>query len=270
VTVSSAGGRSQVRVEVRDHIATVTLDRPPVNAVDRAANEELREVFGSFDDDLDVHVAIFTGAGTRAFIAGADLDEQRALADGTAGEVPLSARLDRGRAIREAFWAVRDCAVPVIGAINGPAVGAGMAYAAMCDILVAAEHATFSAPEIQVGMLGAYGHLCRLVGPYRARSLFYTGAAVDPHELHRLGTVERVVPAADLADAAREVAAKLAGSSPIAVRLAKQAIARTEDLPLEEAYRIEQDYTARLRGFADSAEALAARREKRAPRWSLR
>ncbi|GAA0615240.1 enoyl-CoA hydratase/isomerase family protein [Sporichthya brevicatena] len=257
-----------VAVEIRDHIATVTVSRPPVNAVDRATNELLRDTFRSFADNRDVRVVVFTGAGDRAFIAGADLKEQQQLASSSPPILPASAELDRGRAVREAFLAIRDCAVPVIGAINGPAIGAGMAYAAMCDVLFAVETATFSAPEIGVGLLGAYSHLQRLVGPYRARSLFLSGGSVSAHELQRLGTVEEVVGSADLLRTVYELAGRIAAASPIAVRLAKEVIARTEGLPLGDAYRLEQDYTTRLRGFADSKEALLARAEGRAPRWS--
>lgn len=252
-----------VRVEVEDHIATVTFDRPPVNAVDVAANTELQDAFDAIGEDKDVRVAIFTAAGDRAFIAGADMKaidrglERRRLVDVT----------DTGRGMREAFWSVYDCAVPVIGAINGPAIGAGLAYAAMCDIIIAAEEATFGTTEINVGLLGAASHLQRMVGPYKTRWMFLTGALVPAAELYRLGAIEQVVPRSRLLEAANELAHELAKKSPIAMRLAKEAMNRVEYLPLKEGYRTEQDYTNRLLTFDDSKEAVRAFLEKREPEW---
>ena len=161
-------------------------------------------------------------------------------------------------------------AVPVVGAINGPAIGAGVAFAACCDILLAADNATFGTLEINVGLLGASSHLARLVGPYKAREMYFLGETVPASELHRLGAVRKVVPFADLMAEARIVADALAAKSPIALRLAKEAMNRTADLPLKDAYRTEQEYTARLSGFADAAEARTAYLEKRPPEWGWR
>lgn len=257
-----------VTVEVADHIATVTLDRPPVNAIDAAAIAEIRDAFRSLDDRRDVRVAIFTAAGDRAFMAGADL---KAPVDRDRGsEVPATLVTDPARAARDAMWAITDCAVPVIGAINGPALGAGVAFAACCDILVAADSATFGTTEINVGFLGASAHLSLLVGRHKAREMFFTGEVVPASELYRVGAVRTVVPRAELLRVARELAATLAAKSPIALRLAKEAMNRVEYLPLKEAYRTEQDYTARLLGFEDSAEARDAYLGKRSPDWRWR
>jgi len=260
---------ADLSIEVADHVATVTLDRPPVNAVDRATMAEIRDAFRGLDDDREVRAAIFTAAGDRAFMAGADLrnvGESAAPAD----ELPATLVTDPPRVSRDAMWAIVDCAVPVIGAINGPALGAGVAFAACCDILIAAEGATFGAPEINVGLLGASAHLTRLVGRYKAREMYFTGERVDARELHRLGAVRAVVPRDRLLEEARALAAELASKSPIALRLAKEAMNRIEDMPLAEAYRTEQDYTARLNTFEDAAEARAAFAEKREPVWRWR
>ena len=239
-----------VTVELRDHIVTVTLDRPPVNAVTTATLAELRDVFSVLGDDRDVRVAILTAAGTKAFMAGVDL---KTVGDrGPLDELPPALVLDRGRVARDAMWSIVDCPVPVIGAINGPALGAGLAIAACCDILVAAEGARFGTTEINVGLLGASAHLSLLVGRYKAREMFFTGEQVPAEELHRLGAVRAVVPAEELAGTARALAAELAAKSPIALRLAKESMNRVENLPLRDAYRTEQDYTARLLGFEDS------------------
>lgn len=255
-----------VRVEVADHIATVTIDRPPVNAVDPTTLSEIGIAFRSLGEDRDVRVAILTGAGTRAFVGGADL---RAIdSDRTTG--PPGPQLDRGLIAREAFWAIRECAVPVIGAINGPAIGAGLALAAVCDMLLAAEHATFGTTEINVGLLGASSHLSLLVGRHKARELFFTGELISAAELQQLGAIRKVVASDDLMAEARALAEILAAKSPIALRLAKDSMNRVEFLPLMEAYRTEQDYTARLLAFEDSAEARAAFLEKRDPEWHWR
>lgn len=255
-----------VRLDVADFVATVTLDRPPVNAVDRSTLVAIRDTFLSLEERPDVRAVVFTAAGDRAFMAGADLE--------SAGDPPQGAspadRLDPGRVAREAMWAVVDCPVPVIGAINGPAIGAGVAFAACCDILVAAEHATFGALEINVGLLGASAHLSMLVGRYKAREMFFLGEKVPAAEMYRLGAVRKVVAAEELMVEALLVARSLAGKSPIAMRLAKESINRVEGLPLKEAYRIEQDYTARLLGFEDSAEARRAYLEKRPAEWKWR
>jgi enoyl-CoA hydratase len=258
-----------VTVERRDHIATVTIDRPPVNAVDGDTYVALRDTFRSFDDDKDVRVAILTGAGERAFVAGADLAWASQPRDRSAA-VPATLVVDPPRLARDAMWAITDCAVPVVGSINGPAIGAGLALAACCDILLAAEGAWFATTEINVGLLGASAHLSLLVGRHKAREMFFLGERVMPEELHRLGAIRAVVPRDALMEAARDLARQLAAKSPIALRLAKEAMNRVENLPLKDAYRTEQDYTARLQTFDDAAEARAAFADKRDPEWNWR
>jgi enoyl-CoA hydratase/carnithine racemase len=258
-----------ITVDISDHIATVTLDRPPVNAIDRATMAEIRDAFRRLDDDREVRAAIFTAAGTRAFMAGADL-RTVGTQPGDLDQAPATSVTDPPRVSRQALLAVADCAVPVIGAINGPALGAGVAFAACCDILIAAENATFGAPEINVGLLGASSHLVQLVGRYKAREMYFTGERVSASELHRLGAVRAVVPDDQLLPTARALAGELVTKSPIALRLAKEAMNRVERLPLHEAYRVEQDYTARLATFDDAVEARAAMAEQRSPEWHWR
>jgi enoyl-CoA hydratase len=255
-----------ISVRLEDHVATVTLDRPPVNAVTRATFDEIRDAFRSFDDDRDVRVAIFTAAGDRAFMAGVDL---RSVGE-RAAEPPATRVTDPARGARDAMWAITDCAVPVIGAINGPALGAGLAFAACCDSLFASDNATFGTTEINVGLLGASSHLSRLVGHYKAREMFFTGEVVPAAELYRLGAVRAVVPREELMPTALELARSLATKSPIALRLAKESMNRVENLPLKDAYRTEQDYTARLQDFEDAVEARQAYLEKRPPDWKWR
>lgn len=265
---TDAAAGHAISVEIVDHVAVVTIDRPPVNAVDAVSLTEIRDGFRALDDRREVRAAVFTGAGTRAFIGGADLGS---VGDsGASDDVAATQVTDRGRVAREAMWAITDCAVPVIGAINGPAVGAGLAFATCCDILVASHGAWFGTLEIDVGLLGASAHLGQLVGRHKAREMFFLGDKVSADELERLGVVRSVVADEELMPAAIEIARSIASKSPIAMRLAKESINRIEGMTLKDGYRTEQDYTARLLSFDDSREARAAYLEKRTPRWRWR
>ena len=255
---------AHVTVDIADLVATVLYDRPPVNAVDFEAMEEITHSFRGLNDRKDVNCVIFTAAGTRAFIAGADL---KAGPHPPTNGIP-SRMMDPHRLIRDALQAIRECQVPVIGAINGPAIGAGLALAGACDIMIASENARFGLTEINVGLLGGAAHLQRLVGTYKMRRMFYTGELESAQEMYRLGAVEQVVPAAELLPTARRIAEVIAAKSPLAMRLAKESANRVEHLPTDEAYRIEQTYTARLVETADAKEAVAAYLEKRKPSWT--
>ena len=169
------------------------------------------------------------------------------------------------------MWAITDCAVPVIGAINGPALGAGLAYAACCDILVAADTATFGTHRDQRRACSARARTSRASsGGTRRGRCSSPARRSPPTELHRLGVVRAVVPRAELMGTALELAATLAAKSPIAMRLAKESMNRVEDLSLKDGYRTEQDYTARLQRFEDAREARHAFLERRDPEWKWR
>ena len=251
-------------VEKRDHIATITLNRPPVNAVTDETFAQIHDVFSSLGEDRDVRAAIFTGAGQKAFCAGVDLSPSSRT---PRHQRPPREVTDPGVAAREAMWAIVDCAVPVVGAINGFALGGGLALAACCDMLVASENARFGTPEINVGLLGASAHLMAMMGRHKAREMFLTGEQVSAAEMHRIGAVRTVTAPDNLMETALELARMLASKSPIAMRLAKESMNRTEHLPLRDAYRTEQDYTTRLLRFEDSREARRAFLEKRDPEF---
>jgi len=252
------------KIDRRDHIATVSFDRPPVNALTDQVFAEIRDTFTTVAEDWDTRVVIFGSAVDRAFCAGADLK-----ARGTE-EPPVPLPTDARKIARDAMWAVLDCPVPVIAAVNGPALGGGLCFAACCDIIVASERASFGCPEIGVGLLGAGSHLKRMVGPYRMRELYFTGRQVSAAEMYEMGGISRVVPHDRLGEAAREIASDIASKSPPAVRLAKESLNRVEDMRFKDAYRTEQDYTARLGHYADSKEAMDAFREKRSPKFTGR
>jgi enoyl-CoA hydratase len=159
--------------------------------------------------------------------------------------------------------------VPVIAALNGRAIGAGACLVASCDLVVASSDASITLAEINVGLLGGIRHVQRLVGHLLAKRMALTGESVGAEELYRRGTVETVVPREKLLDTALELAETIASKSPIAVRLAKESANRVEGLDLKDGYRQEQDYTLRIRRYADAEEARLAALEKREPvfRW---
>ncbi|GAA0570784.1 enoyl-CoA hydratase-related protein [Actinomadura livida] len=245
-------------------VRRVTLDRPPVNAVNRVMIRELTEAFGAVADDRDVRAVVLAAAGSRAFCGGIDLKEPPP----DPAERTPSELLNPGLAWRTAQHAVRHCPVPVICAIEGAAIGAGFGLIAMCDVLIASTRAAFGLTEINVGLLGGASKALHMVGPYKARSMMFTGELLDAAEMHRLGVVEKVVEPGLAGDEAVRTAASLAGKSPIAMRLLKESILRIEGDAIEQNYRTEWDYTNRLGQFADSREARAAYLEKRAPSWT--
>ncbi len=252
---------SLIRTHVEDHIAVVTMDAPPVNAQNAQFSSELALAFDVISDSDDVRVAILTGAG-KVFSAGADMRARKSLGD-TPGE-----RWRHMRRVRESFHAIRECTKPVIAALNGPALGAGLAVAASCDILIASEQASLGLPEIDVGLLGGARHTMRLFGHSRLRRMLLTGYRVPAAELYRLGIVEACVPPSELMAAAMAIAREIAGKSPTAVKLAKQSLNMVEELSLRDGYRYEQNMTVQLSGHPDSKEAIAAFLEKRKPKFS--
>jgi len=247
-----------IRCEVSDYIAQVTMDRPPVNALSQAFQEEMMLVFDTLSDRDDVRVAVLTGAG-KHFCAGADIKAR------VGGERQPGDGWQHSRRAREAFHSIVECKVPVIGAINGSALGAGLAIAASCDMLIAAENCSLGLPEINVGLLGGGRHAMRLFGHSKARRMMFTGQRLDGHELYRLGVVEACVPPDQLMDTAMALAKEIAGKSPIAMQLAKHAMNAIEFMSLRDGYRFEQSMTAELSKYEDSREAMRAFVEKREP-----
>jgi enoyl-CoA hydratase len=264
-----------VRLERTGRVALVTLDRHPVNALDSTTFNELAEVFESFNHDRDISAAVLTASGHRTFCGGVDLKDspRRFRPDGRAADGGPQGdpadQIDPGAVVRRCFWGVYDCAVPVIAAVNGDAIGAGVALVGSCDLIVASEQARFALKEITVGVLGGVKHAQRLLGPFKAKRMFLTGEWLPAEELYRLGAVEAVVPPEELLPAALDLAGRIAANSPIAVRLAKESANRVEHLDLHDGYRLEQDYTIRVNRYADAAEARRAFFDKRDPqfRW---
>ncbi len=243
---------------VEDHIALVTMDAPPVNAQGPQFHADMMTVMDGVSDLDDVRVVVLTGAG-RTFSAGADI-KSRAGSEPQPGD-----HWQRSRSARECFHSVMECRKPVIGAINGAALGAGLAVVASCDILVASEKAVVGLPEIDVGLLGGGRHTKRLFGHSLSRRMMLTGYRVDGPELYRLGVVEACVAPDQLMEAALGLAREIAGKSPVAIKLAKHALNTIEEMTLRDGYRFEQNMTGELSKTEDSKEAMRAFVEKRAP-----
>jgi enoyl-CoA hydratase len=264
---------SNVRFEQTGRVVVVTIDRPPVNALDSRTFRELADVFDSFAHDRSVSAAVLTAAGDRTFCGGVDLQDspRRYRPDGRAedggAQGDAADQVDPGAVVRRCFWGLYDCAIPVIAAVNGPAIGAGVALVASCDVIVVSERARFALKEINVGVLGGVRHAQRLCGPFLAKRMFLTGQFVTAEEIHRRGGIEAVVPPEQLMDTALALATTIAAKSPIAVRLAKESANRVESMSLLDGYRTEQDYTQRVKRHVDSDEARLAYLEKRAPRF---
>jgi enoyl-CoA hydratase/carnithine racemase len=247
-----------VKLEVKDHIALVTLDNPPVNAHSQQVLEEITTVFDTVSDLDDARVAVLTGAG-KVFCAGADI-KARAGAKRAPGD-----HWHNSRNAREAYHSIMECRKPVIAAINGPALGGGLAIAASCDILISAEEGCLGLPEINVGLMGGGRHAQRLFGHSRLRRMMLTGLRVFGPELYRLGVVEACVPRQELLDGAMELADEIARKSPVASCLAKHALNQIEEMSLRDGYRFEQSMTGQLSETEDSREAMRAFVEKREP-----
>jgi enoyl-CoA hydratase len=250
--------------DLADGVATVTLNRPDVhNAMNDRMRRELVQCFGELVTNDDARAIVVTGAGERAFSAGADIREF------VAPQVPTRFREHRKRVD---FREVMDrCPQPLIAAIRGYAFGGGLELALACDLRIAGDDARLGLTEIDLAIIpggGGTQRLPRLVGRGRALHMILTGARIDAHEALRIGLVERVVPAAEVQSAARELATTLAAKAPVALRYAKEAVVKGLELPLADGLTIENDLATLLRTTEDRIEGAKAFLEKRKPRFS--
>jgi enoyl-CoA hydratase len=266
--VSDEPNRRQVRVERSAHghdgVALVTIDRPQaLNALSFAVVDEIATAFEALDEDPTTRAIVLTGAGERAFAAGADIKELAShTAETLAADDPFTV-WDRLGRIR----------TPVIAAVRGYVLGGGCELAMSCDIIVAGEDATFGQPEIKLGVMpGAGGtqRLTRAIGTGRAMELILTGRSMDAREAESRGLVATVVPAERTVDAALELAATIASMPPLAVRAAKAAVLRAEELPLQAGLAYERHAFYGLFATEDQREGMAAFMEKRTPVWKGR
>lgn len=237
----------------------VTLRRDPGNSIDQAMYREIAECF-NFPDRymLDVRAIILTGHG-KHFCTGNDLAEFATMTPENGGE-----RMWR---VREAFFAIQDCPVPVIGAVRGTAIGSGLAVAASCDVIVASTQARFGLPELSVGVMGGTAHLARIGPQHLVRLMFFTGEHLSPQVMVQMGAGIVVVEPDALMDEALRIASRCATFSPTAVRLAKKVLNRVELMDLKPGYEFEQGFTVKMSGHSDAKAALRAVRERTVPQY---
>jgi enoyl-CoA hydratase len=249
-----------LRIDIVESVAVIGLDRPPANAVSQAMYAEIRGLFGRFDEVLPgIKAVVLRGVG-RHFCAGNDLDEFFSLdAANSAG---------RMRLVRDAFASIYDCPVPVIAAVHGAALGTGLAIAASCDLVVAAQSARFGTPEVGVGVMGGARHLARLVPESFVRLMYFTADPLPATALVGFGSVVEVVPDGELLDRALAIAARMTRHSRAALREAKLTLNTVESMELKAGYELEQRATGRLVSHPDAKEALHAVRERRAPSYA--
>ncbi len=237
-------------------IAEVVMDNPPVNALAVADWFELAKTVRGAGQDPATRVVVLRAEG-RGFNAGVDIKEMQA----TEG---FDALVGANRGCAEAFAAVYECAVPVIAAVHGYCLGGGIGLVGNADVVIASDDATFGLPEVDRGALGAATHLSRLVPQHRMRAMVYTSATATAEELHRWGSVLRVVPAAQLRAAALALAADIAGKSPAVIRAAKESLNGIDPWDVRRSYRFEQGFTFELNllGVADEhRDAFVAKRD---------
>jgi len=245
-----------IDVQVKDAVATVTLDRPDVmNALNATMFDELEAAFIKLKDDAAVRVIVVTGAGEKAFAAGADI---RGLVETDA--VSGKAVSERGQQV---FRQIETCGKPVIAAVNGVALGGGCELAMACTFRIAHDKAKLGLPEVKLGLLPGYGgtqRMVRLVGRGQAQRLMLMASVVDAAEALRLGLVEEVVASDAFAARVNEVAATIAGLSPLGVQGVLEAVDRGS-------YEAEAEVFGQLCGTKDKHEGLTAFLEKRKPVW---
>jgi len=246
-----------VSVTVSDFVATVKLNRPPVNAFTRDMRRQFIAAFDELSERSDVRVAILAAEG-KTFCGGVDLRDRPD--PSVVGQFSETNRL-----MREMLNVVKECPRPVIAAVNGAAVGAGFGIAAACDIIIASRSASFGMPEIDVGLAGGAAMLHELFGRFWTRQLLFTGERVPAETLYRLGIVTQLVDPSELDAAATELARKIASKSPRGIRYAKRSANLVALMSPRDAYRFEQDFTRELADTEDALEARTAYMERRAP-----
>ena len=255
-----------VKVTVEDRIAVVTIDHRPVNALNRKTIEELKRGAEEWRQDPAVKVVILTGAGSLAFVAGADIKEVSEL------KSPADAKAMASLG-QQVFLAIQRLGKPVIAAINGVCLGGGCELAMACHLRISGDRARFGQPEIGLGILPGWGgtqRLPRLIGKTKAMEWILTGDVYSAQEALRLGLVNQVVPQDQVLKAAKDLARKLAGKSAVALSQCLRAIEEGLELPLEAGLAKEADAFSSVANSEDSREGVRAFVEKRQPKFADR
>jgi len=255
---------SDVAFEMHDHVARVTIDRPAVmNAIDHATEVELERIWTAIENDRSVHVVVLTGAGDRAFCAGADMKNSGNQSGLEYWAAPRAAGFG-GIALRDTLD------VPVVARVNGVALGGGFEMVLGCDLVVACEEASFGLPEPRVGRLpldGGMTLLTRQIPLRAAMGILLTGRRVPAREAHSLGLINEVVPRAELDAAVDRWVGQVLACAPLSIRAIKAVARRTAHLTAREAQAQKLPALVEALGSEDSQEGVRAFREKRAPVW---
>ncbi|MHB8419613.1 MAG: enoyl-CoA hydratase/isomerase family protein [Myxococcales bacterium] len=255
-----------ILVERSEGIATLTINRPKsLNALSNATVAELNLAVEAIEDDREVKALILTGAGDKAFAAGADISEMTHMASPAALTFA-----ELGHRLCDALEALP---IPTIAAVNGFALGGGCELAMACDLVYAAESAQFGQPEVNLSVIPGWGgtsRLARRVGPHRAREMIFTGDRIDAKRAWETGMVLAILPKDGLMAHCRAVAKKIASKGPLAVSQAKKVITVGAGLPLQAANALERQAFSALFGSEDQKEGTAAFLEKRAPHFKGR
>lgn len=261
--LNTAPKLSNVLYEKKGAIAYVTINRPKVlNALNRSTWLDLRTAFEDARDDVTVRGVVLTGAGDKAFVAGADITE---LAHATAIDAEQSSHFGQ-----EVLDLIENLGKPVVAAINGFALGGGCETAMACTIRIAVEHAKFGQPEVKLGLIpggGGTQRLPRLVGKGRALQLILTGGMISTEEAYRIGLVNEIVPAADLMKRAEAILGDITANAPLAVRYALEATNKGLETSQSDGLALEAAYFGLCAGTEDKKEGTSAFLEKRAARF---
>lgn len=259
-------GQERLRVADRDGIRWITVSRPEkMNALDRATVAELAEAAERAESDPDVVAIVLTGAGDKAFVAGADIAEMRDLAPEEAKEFALAGQ--------EALGRFERMAKPTVAAVNGYALGGGCELAMACHFRIASSRAVFGQPEVKLGLIAGYGgtqRLPRLVGRGRALEILTTGRMVPAEEAERIGLVHRVVEPTALAPAVDELLSSILGNGPEAVGRTLEAVRSGTEMALDDALLLEATLFGTCFGSEEMREGTGAFLEKRRPRFGAR
>lgn len=251
-----------LKYEIKDNVAWVTINRPEQrNALNRATLLELIDAFQRVDADETVRVAVLTGAG-KVFVGGADLNELSAMS--------ALDYLDYGNLYNVLNRLIREGSKPVIGAVNGHALGGGNVMILSCDIIVASERAKFAVPEINLGIFGGASVLPRLVGRYQAAELVLLGEAYTAQRACEMGLVNRVVPPEEVIPTAQSIADGIRAKSPLAIRMAKRALTLGNQYEPGAASEMQLPIMSLLYSGHDQKEGMRAFFEKRAPEYTGR
>ena len=249
-----------IQYETGDAIATITVNRPDkLNALNAATIDELHAAFGEAHRDDDVRALILTGAGAKAFVAGADIAELATMG-------PLNG-IRVSRQGQDAFRFLETMGKPVVAAVNGFALGGGLELALACHLRVASSKAKFGLPEVKLGIIPGYGgtiRLPRLVGRGRALELILTGEMIDAAEAHRIGLVNRIAEPEQLMAETRALVGTIVANGPIALAMALESVDNAATSSVGNALRLESDLFGLLAGTDDMREGMQAFLEKRA------